>query len=125
MIRRPPRSNRTDTLFPYTTLFRSADGKTALRIHRDAGTELIARGVIGIDRRDGGQWRAVGGIAAQDRAVRLLVASALRPDDGEIAGAISRHASLAGVAEIVGRSEDRRVGQGCVRTCRYRRSPYS
>src|SRR3546814_17714778 len=24
MIRRPPRSTRTDTLFPYTTLFRSA-----------------------------------------------------------------------------------------------------
>src|SRR3546814_14266878 len=24
-IRRPPRSTRTDTLFPYTTLFRSAD----------------------------------------------------------------------------------------------------
>src|SRR3546814_949012 len=28
MIRRPPRSTRTDTLFPYTTLFRSQD-------HRD------------------------------------------------------------------------------------------
>src|SRR3546814_3771939 len=26
MIRRPPRSTRTDTLFPYTTLFRSDDG---------------------------------------------------------------------------------------------------
>src|SRR3546814_18421864 len=26
MIRRPPRSTRTDTLFPYTTLFRSKDG---------------------------------------------------------------------------------------------------
>src|SRR3546814_8796978 len=26
MIRRPPRSTRTDTLFPYTTLFRSTDG---------------------------------------------------------------------------------------------------
>src|SRR3546814_14761792 len=26
MIRRPPRSTRTDTLFPYTTLFRSAKG---------------------------------------------------------------------------------------------------
>src|SRR3546814_8710146 len=26
MIRRPPRSTRTDTLFPYTTLFRSHDG---------------------------------------------------------------------------------------------------
>src|SRR3546814_18312720 len=27
MIRRPPRSTRTDTLFPYTTLFRSANGR--------------------------------------------------------------------------------------------------
>src|SRR3546814_11760252 len=26
MVRRPPRSTRTDTLFPYTTLFRSRDG---------------------------------------------------------------------------------------------------
>src|SRR3546814_4197350 len=30
MIRRPPRSTRTDTLFPYTTLFRSP----RLRLHR-------------------------------------------------------------------------------------------
>src|SRR3546814_10252056 len=29
MIRRPPRSTRTDTLFPYTTLFRSAHAKRA------------------------------------------------------------------------------------------------
>src|SRR3546814_8009329 len=28
MIRRPPRSTRTDTLFPYTTLFRSATSRT-------------------------------------------------------------------------------------------------
>src|SRR3546814_18648702 len=27
MIRRPPRSTRTDTLFPYTTLFRSKDAR--------------------------------------------------------------------------------------------------
>src|SRR3546814_7647115 len=27
MIRRPPRSTRTDTLFPYTTLFRAATGE--------------------------------------------------------------------------------------------------
>src|SRR3546814_5508581 len=33
MIRRPPRSTRTDTLFPYTTLFRS-DGR---RGHRRGG----------------------------------------------------------------------------------------
>src|SRR3546814_2709144 len=29
MIRRPPRSTRTDTLFPYTTLFRSAESPRA------------------------------------------------------------------------------------------------
>src|SRR3546814_7151978 len=29
MIRRPPRSTRTDTLFPYTTLFRSGPCRTA------------------------------------------------------------------------------------------------
>src|SRR3546814_13366711 len=34
MIRRPPRSTRTDTLFPYTTLFRSQD-----RHHRRIGME--------------------------------------------------------------------------------------
>src|SRR3546814_4773774 len=32
MIRRPPRSTRTDTLFPYTTLFRS--GRRAARLGR-------------------------------------------------------------------------------------------
>src|SRR3546814_12039375 len=31
MIRRPPRSTRTDTLFPYTTLFRSIGG---VRLHK-------------------------------------------------------------------------------------------
>src|SRR3546814_16380258 len=34
MIRRPPRSTRTDTLFPYTTLFRSAP--QVARWHRHA-----------------------------------------------------------------------------------------
>src|SRR3546814_15987718 len=32
MIRRPPRSTRTDTLFPYTTLFRSARNGMARRL---------------------------------------------------------------------------------------------
>src|SRR3546814_7802680 len=31
MIRRPPRSTRTDTLFPYTTLFRSRPARDAAR----------------------------------------------------------------------------------------------
>src|SRR3546814_9825366 len=38
MIRRPPRSTRTDTLFPYTTLFRS----TRLRPHRHRGGDAAA-----------------------------------------------------------------------------------
>src|SRR3546814_4719118 len=34
MIRRPPRSTRTDTLFPYTTLFRSRSGRSPPRSFR-------------------------------------------------------------------------------------------
>src|SRR3546814_16947021 len=34
MIRRPPRSTRTDTLFPYTTLFRSTTHLAARHIQR-------------------------------------------------------------------------------------------
>src|SRR3546814_18341856 len=38
MIRRPPRSTRTDTLFPYTTLFRSPEGRLLARIgERETG----------------------------------------------------------------------------------------
>src|SRR3546814_3739046 len=33
MIRRPPRSTRTDTLFPYTTLFRSERGDDVPAVH--------------------------------------------------------------------------------------------
>src|SRR3546814_7117841 len=35
MIRRPPRSTRTDTLFPYTTLFRSGSNDHAFRCSGD------------------------------------------------------------------------------------------
>src|SRR3546814_9999863 len=35
MIRRPPRSTRTETLFPYTTLFRSAIAETMGRLETD------------------------------------------------------------------------------------------
>src|SRR3546814_13995450 len=45
MIRRPPRSTRTDTLFPYTTLFRSADQFAAV-----PAVERIG-GVFGDDHR--------------------------------------------------------------------------
>src|SRR3546814_10705934 len=41
MIRRPPRSTRTDPLFPYTTLFRSVHEKRDLRVEIDrAGVDI-------------------------------------------------------------------------------------
>src|SRR3546814_2130859 len=46
MVRRPPRSTRTDTLFPYTTLFRSA----AVGAHRPGAGAARGRG----DPRTGG-----------------------------------------------------------------------
>src|SRR3546814_12646467 len=39
MIRRPPRSTRTDTLFPYTTLFRSPGHQSDRRAHRSLAQE--------------------------------------------------------------------------------------
>src|SRR3546814_20581234 len=46
MIRRPPRSTRTDTLFPYTTLFRSVGddrrrGAVALAVLADLGLAAV------------------------------------------------------------------------------------
>src|SRR3546814_6519459 len=47
MIRRPPRSTRTDTLFPYTTLFRSGlrvgDGLHGMVPSCEAGARLLSR----------------------------------------------------------------------------------
>src|SRR3546814_14954381 len=43
MIRRPPRSTRTDTLFPYTTLFRSAVLEAASRVHVGQDDDLFGR----------------------------------------------------------------------------------
>src|SRR3546814_5617654 len=49
MIRRPPRSTRTDTLFPYTTLFRShcaAEPRAALEVMVDATFDLAELCVV-------------------------------------------------------------------------------
>src|SRR3546814_20900424 len=55
MIRRPPRSTRTDTLFPYTTLFRSAATSPSLRGREDQVGNLPPAGRAGTrcaDRAD-------------------------------------------------------------------------
>src|SRR3546814_9673237 len=51
MIRRPPRSTRTDTLFPYTTLFRSDFGGHAKRNEFTVGGRLniMNGGTMGIE----------------------------------------------------------------------------
>src|SRR3546814_12555351 len=47
MIRRPPRSTRTDTLFPYTTLFRSVRTVDARRIIDEVCVDApAARGIL-------------------------------------------------------------------------------
>src|SRR3546814_8634869 len=42
MIRRPPRSTRTDTLFPYTTLFRSLQEGARRKPWRHRGVDRLA-----------------------------------------------------------------------------------
>src|SRR3546814_7063123 len=65
MIRRPPRSTRTDTLFPYTTLFRSA-GEAGGCGARRAGL---------LPRADGMRRRRMAAV----EEVRLLAAHGQRP----------------------------------------------
>src|SRR3546814_20775417 len=43
MIRRPPRSTRTDTLFPYTTLFRSGDSFVHVTAVERAGMASLGK----------------------------------------------------------------------------------
>src|SRR3546814_8751676 len=50
MIRRPPRSTRTDTLFPYTTLFRSGDLEVArFRTLDDLGDVKGKKALVRVD----------------------------------------------------------------------------
>src|SRR3546814_11372777 len=105
MIRRPPRSTRTDTLFPYTTLFRSDRLAQAFRDHHP------------IDRV---AWLLP---AVKDLEVSVVT---LREAEGMIehafALAVAAHGHQARSQSH--RSEERRVGNECVRTCRSRWSAY-
>src|SRR3546814_3798575 len=57
MIRRPPRSTRTDTLFPYTTLFRSGDRRTGRQHQRAAW--VLRLDITGLHIEIPGALRAV------------------------------------------------------------------
>src|SRR3546814_12956193 len=116
MIRRPPRSTRTDTLFPYTTLFRSQpitdleliDAPAKRAEPRIPFGWLIEHGLLepgtvlhGPDKR----WHA------KVRADGTLITA-------DFKGSIHQ------VGAHLPRSEERRVGKESVSTCRSRWSPY-
>src|SRR3546814_1139445 len=117
MVRRPPRSTRTDTLFPYTTLFRSrlavtgeTDQQTAepavdgiARQRRDAetgGGGLCRRGcVVAAVGKIRHQMQACLGGPRRQQAGGLLLQRVLQ--DGPPAPVQHAHA-----ADMLGRSEE-------------------
>src|SRR3546814_16388589 len=124
MIRRPPRSTRTDTLFPYTTLFRSVNvnGKDLERAPKHTfgvtlnhTSELSDRFALDVNSGLTYSGKYYSEITNNENA-------AVDPYavwDGEI-----RLRSLdRGWYVGVWRSEERRVGKECVSTCRYRGWP--
>src|SRR3546814_3042096 len=81
MIRRPPRSTRTDTLFPYTTLFRSiaySPGNDLALIQLEEGsipTDTFYSGAV----QDGQPVTAIGYPGTVDRAQGLDLQDMIEP----------------------------------------------
>src|SRR3546814_16596685 len=67
MIRRPPRSTRTDTLFPYTTLFRSSRNRVG---RKNPVTRNGPRCPPGGRRSAGHLWRNRGAVRSHRRQIR-------------------------------------------------------
>src|SRR3546814_9217834 len=101
MIRRPPRATRTDTRFPYTTLFRSdAESGQAVGIHARAlqrcAEARVDQAMHEEERRE--QQR----VADQEEAERVLAV-----DERQGAAQVDRQAVLAAVGrQRDGRSEE-------------------
>src|SRR3546814_16136168 len=115
MIRRQPSSTRTDTLFPDTTLFRSAEVRAdlarALRLRVAVAARFAAERVVEVECEIAAGHRMpcvaeVGG----ERALRLAGGLARQVDAG------GRNRVAAGGV----RSGERRVGKECGSTCRSR-----
>src|SRR3546814_11801419 len=108
MIRRPPRSTRTDTLVPYTTLFRSD------------GTVQGMMDLMGIKYTHSGLASSVIAIDKQ------LTKQTLVPHGIPMPGGMMVESQSLYSADPLPRpyrSEERRVGNECVSTCRSRWSP--
>src|SRR3546814_10956637 len=109
MIRRPPRSTRTDTLFPYTTLFRS--GPRILPVYRgDAGQN---RHWLRYCLRQSGDSQVI---------VRSRVPRAARQI--AFSGNPEAHARAPDApGPAASRSEESRVGKEVFSTCNFRWAP--
>src|SRR3546814_7914373 len=81
MIRRPPRSTRTDTLFPYTTLFRSL-GKA----RDDGGVAAIKVGELLEPALAVGNHRPIGDIDGKGLGESETLGLAARNDLAEFSG---------------------------------------
>src|SRR3546814_14131373 len=117
MIRRPPRSTRTDTLFPYTTLFRSAAASI--------GNERLA----GCDLYVTLEPCPMCATAISFARVRRLYYAAPDAKGGGVEHGPRIYAQptchhRTAVYSGIARSAARRVGKECVSTCRSRRSAY-
>src|SRR3546814_6358378 len=85
MIRRPPRSTSTATLFPYTTLFRA--GRKRIHLIDDPRQPLrrhVRQARMGIGQKGDGQRRRTAGTAArQGVADRIRLLHRLPPTSSE------------------------------------------
>src|SRR3546814_18288110 len=109
MIRRPPRSTRTDTLFPYTTLFRSL--YCAQLVHTFC--PLIFQPLPSVSARVRRPARSVPPEGSEKSWHQIS-----SPCKAFSTRSFTKSRSLPN------RSEERRVGKECVSTCRFRWSPY-
>src|SRR3546814_15483737 len=116
MIRRPPRSTRTDTLFPYTTLFRSNQPGTSI-----AEALALSPGVSFV-QGNGPRDVAVsvrGPSNRQTYGVRNIKVSEDGFDVTQPDGL-----SRTDLTDAHDRSDESRVGKECVSSCKHRWAPY-
>src|SRR3546814_16990093 len=115
MIRRPPRSTRTDTLFPYTTLFRSVDTDVDAT-HEDTGlapvADTYATFEVDVDENGRATFFYNGKQVGHSMSGAVTPATLLTPTI-----AVSK---LSVAASMTMRSEERRVGKEWVSKCRSR-----
>src|SRR3546814_18258909 len=112
MIRRPPRSTRTDTLFPYTTLFRSSRGPP----RRDALAGAGDRRRLG-PRRSARLCAGTGGLLAGPSRLAPRRGAAERAAQFPWADRRARHPLSPYPLDQSSRSQERREGRGRVSTC--------